>query len=37
MKCHVCGSTMSSMIKDLPFKLTEASIVILKGVTRLAV
>ena len=32
MKCHVCGSTMSSMITDLPFKLTEASIVILKGV-----
>jgi YgiT-type zinc finger domain-containing protein len=32
MKCHVCGSTMSSMITDLPFKLTEATIVILKEV-----
>ena len=32
MKCHMCGFTMSSMITDLPFKLTETSIVILKGV-----
>ena len=32
MKCHVCGSTMRTMITDLPFKLTEASIVILKKV-----
>ena len=32
MKCHVCGSTMSPIITDLPFKLTEASIVILKKV-----
>ena len=29
MKSHMCRSTMSSMITDLPFKLTEASIVIL--------
>ncbi|MBW1746621.1 MAG: YgiT-type zinc finger protein [Deltaproteobacteria bacterium] len=32
MKCHVCGSTMKSMITDLPFKLTEISIVVLKKV-----
>ncbi|MEA3416323.1 MAG: YgiT-type zinc finger domain-containing protein [Thermodesulfobacteriota bacterium] len=33
MKWHVCGSIISSMITDLPFKLTEASIAILKGVS----
>ncbi len=32
MKCHVCGSTMKSMITDLPFKLTEVSFVVLKKV-----
>ncbi len=32
MKCHACGSTMKSMITDLPFKLTEVSIVVLKNV-----
>ena len=31
MKCHVCGSTMKSVITDLPFKVHESTIVILKG------
>jgi YgiT-type zinc finger domain-containing protein len=30
MKCHVCGAKMTSQITDLPFKLNEAAIVILK-------
>ena len=30
MKCHVCGSPMTSIVTDLPFKVSEASIVILK-------
>ena len=31
-KCHVCGSEMRSMVTDLPFKVSEANIAILKGV-----
>ena len=31
MKCHVCGATMRSLITDLPFKTSETTIVILKG------
>ena len=30
MKCHVCGSNMKSMITNLPFKINETTIVILK-------
>ncbi len=31
MKCHVCGSKMENMITDLPFKMNQTTIVILKG------
>lgn len=31
MKCHVCGSKLKPMITDLPFKVGETTIVILKG------
>jgi YgiT-type zinc finger domain-containing protein len=31
MKCRVCGSTLESMTTDLPFKVTERTIVILKS------
>jgi YgiT-type zinc finger domain-containing protein len=31
MKCSVCGSKLRPSITDLPFKLSETSIVILKG------
>lgn len=31
MKCYVCGSNLSPLITDLPFKVSDASIVILKG------
>ena len=31
MKCRVCGSTLESTITDLPFKVTERTIVILKS------
>lgn len=31
MKCHVCGAKMSPQVTDLPFKLNETTIVILKG------
>lgn len=31
MKCSVCGAAMRPMRSDLPFKTTEQSIVILKG------
>ncbi len=31
MKCHVCGSYLKPMITDLPFKVSETTIVILKG------
>lgn len=30
MKCHVCGSKMARTVTDLPFKLTEGAIVIIK-------
>ncbi len=31
MKCYVCGSHLRPWITDLPFKVSDASIVILKG------
>jgi YgiT-type zinc finger domain-containing protein len=31
MKCAVCGARLSSTITDLPFKVTDTSIVILRG------
>lgn len=31
MKCHVCGSEMASVVTDLPFKVGETTIVILKS------
>jgi YgiT-type zinc finger domain-containing protein len=31
MKCHVCGSELRPLITDLPFKISEATIVILKS------
>ena len=31
MKCHVCGAKMKSIVTDLPFKKSETTIVILKG------
>ena len=31
MKCRVCGSRMKSVVTDLPFKVSEITIVILKG------
>ena len=30
MKCHTCGSKMKSIITNLPFKVNETTIVILK-------
>ncbi len=30
MKCQVCGSNMKLMVTNLPFKINEATIVILK-------
>lgn len=30
MKCHVCGSSMKPMITDLPFKVSQKSIIVLK-------
>jgi YgiT-type zinc finger domain-containing protein len=30
MKCHVCGSKLERLVTDLPFKVSETSIVILK-------
>jgi YgiT-type zinc finger domain-containing protein len=30
MKCHVCGSNMKSMVTNLPFKINETTIVVLK-------
>jgi YgiT-type zinc finger domain-containing protein len=32
MKCHVCGSMMQSIMTDLPFKVDENTIVILKTI-----
>ena len=31
MRCSVCGSKLRPLITDLPFKLSDTSIVILKG------
>jgi len=31
LKCHVCGSTLTPIVTDLPFKLTETTIVIVKA------
>jgi len=31
MKCHMCGSKLKSLITDLPFKISETTIVILKA------
>ena len=30
MKCHVCGSNMESIVTNLPFKVNETTIVVLK-------
>ena len=32
MKCHICGSSMRSVITDLPFKIHEKNIVIIKNI-----
>ena len=32
MKCHVCGSRLKPLITDLPFKIGNAAIIILKDV-----
>ncbi len=32
MKCRICGSNMASIITDLPFKVSQKSIVIVKDV-----
>jgi YgiT-type zinc finger domain-containing protein len=31
MKCHVCGSRLRNIVTDLPFKIADNAIVILKG------
>jgi YgiT-type zinc finger domain-containing protein len=31
LKCHVCGSTLVPIVTDLPFKLSETTIVIVKA------
>lgn len=31
MKCHVCGSTLKPVLTDLPFKVSDKTIVVLKG------
>lgn len=31
MKCHVCGSNLLPIVTDLPFKVSEQTIVIIKG------
>lgn len=31
MICHVCGAKMSQVITDLPFKLRDTGIVVIKG------
>lgn len=30
MKCHLCGSKLESLTTDLPFKISDSTIVILK-------
>ena len=32
MRCEVCGAELAMIVTDLPFKIREAGIVILKGV-----
>lgn len=32
MKCRVCGSTLRATVSDLPFKVSERTIVVLKRV-----
>ena len=32
MKCTVCGSSMTEAVSDLPFKTSDNTIIILKGV-----
>lgn len=32
MKCHVCGDEMISIVTNLPFKISDTSIVILKDI-----
>ncbi len=32
MKCRICGSNMASIITDLPFKVSQKSILIVKDV-----
>jgi YgiT-type zinc finger domain-containing protein len=31
LRCHVCGSTLVPIVTDLPFKLSETTIVIVKA------
>ena len=31
MKCHLCGSKLQPLINDMPFKISDTTIVILKG------
>lgn len=31
MKCHICGSTLVPVVTDLPFKLNDTTIVIVKA------
>lgn len=31
MKCRVCGASMRASVTDLPFKLSDRSIVVVKG------
>jgi YgiT-type zinc finger domain-containing protein len=31
MKCHLCGSKLGSLLTNLPFKISDSTIVILKG------
>ncbi|MBI5117328.1 YgiT-type zinc finger protein [Candidatus Poribacteria bacterium] len=31
MKCHICGARLENIVTDLPFKVSETAIVILKG------
>jgi len=31
MKCHVCGSRLMPLVTDLPFKISNTTIVIMKG------
>lgn len=31
MKCHLCGSKLVPLITDLPFKISDTTIAILKG------